>query len=68
MSSPHFYQADQKYIDDVAGMNPNKEDHQTIMDINPVSSYNVCFDLENQYIHFTGFCSGHYQVLMVVNS
>ncbi|MGH0121677.1 UNVERIFIED_CONTAM: hypothetical protein FKN15_076273 [Acipenser sinensis] len=37
MSSPHFYQADQKYIDDVAGMNPNKEDHQTIMDINPVS-------------------------------
>ncbi|KAK6494671.1 lysosome membrane protein 2-like [Huso huso] len=37
MSSPHFYQADQKYIDDVAGMNPNKEDHQTIMDINPLT-------------------------------
>lgn len=36
MSSPHFYQADEKYVQDVFGMNPEKEQHQTTIDINPV--------------------------------
>lgn len=36
MSSPHFYQADKKFAEDVFGMNPNKELHQTSIDINPV--------------------------------
>uniref|UniRef100_A0A668AS77 Scavenger receptor class B member 2 n=1 Tax=Myripristis murdjan TaxID=586833 RepID=A0A668AS77_9TELE len=36
MSSPHFYQADEKFVVDVFGMKPNKEHHQTTIDINPV--------------------------------
>lgn len=36
MSSPHFYQADQKFVNDVFGMRPSKEQHQTTIDINPV--------------------------------
>ncbi|CAL8281508.1 unnamed protein product [Gadus morhua 'NCC'] len=35
MSSPHFYQADEKYVNDVFGMKPDKEQHQTTIDINP---------------------------------
>lgn len=37
MSSPHFYQADEKFIQDVFGMTPNKEHHQTVIDINPLT-------------------------------
>ncbi|KAM6984692.1 lysosome membrane protein 2c [Aplochiton taeniatus] len=37
MSSPHFYQADEKYVGDVFGMFPNKEEHQTVIDINPLT-------------------------------
>ncbi|XP_071769611.1 lysosome membrane protein 2c [Centroberyx gerrardi] len=37
MSSPHFYQADEKYVQDVFGMKPNKEQHQTTIDINPLT-------------------------------
>ena len=36
MSTPHFYQADEKYVQDVFGMRPKKEQHQTAIDINPV--------------------------------
>lgn len=36
MSSPHFYQADEKFVRDVFGMEPKKEHHQTAIDINPV--------------------------------
>ncbi|XP_029300865.1 lysosome membrane protein 2c [Cottoperca gobio] len=37
MSPPHFYQADEKYVEDVFGMRPNKEQHQTTIDINPLT-------------------------------
>lgn len=37
MSSPHFYQADDKYVEDIFGMKPNKELHQTAIDINPLT-------------------------------
>ncbi|XP_068948250.1 lysosome membrane protein 2 [Petaurus breviceps papuanus] len=37
LSSPHFYQADEKFISAVKGMNPKKEDHETFMDINPLT-------------------------------
>ncbi|XP_043090315.1 lysosome membrane protein 2c isoform X2 [Puntigrus tetrazona] len=37
MSSPHFYQADDKFVQDVFGMNPNKEEHETVVDINPLT-------------------------------
>lgn len=36
MSSPHFYQADETFVQDVFGMTPKKEQHQTMIDINPV--------------------------------
>nr|XP_019937302.1 PREDICTED: lysosome membrane protein 2-like [Paralichthys olivaceus] len=35
MSSPHFYQADEKFVNDVFGMVPKKEYHETTIDINP---------------------------------
>lgn len=37
MSSPHFYQADEKFVEDVVGMKPNKEYHETAIDINPLT-------------------------------
>nr|XP_046231681.1 lysosome membrane protein 2c [Scatophagus argus] len=37
MSSPHFYQADEKFVEDVFGMWPVKEQHQTTIDINPLT-------------------------------
>ncbi|XP_075785558.1 lysosome membrane protein 2 isoform X2 [Pelodiscus sinensis] len=37
LSAPHFYQADEKYIKDIQGMHPRKEDHETFLDINPLT-------------------------------
>ncbi|XP_040013934.1 lysosome membrane protein 2c [Xiphias gladius] len=37
MSSPHFYQADEKFVEDIFGMNPDKEQHETTIDINPLT-------------------------------
>lgn len=36
VSFPHFYQADPKYINAVEGLNPNKEEHETYLDLQPV--------------------------------
>lgn len=35
MSWPHFYQADNKLINDVKGLKPNQEKHQFYFDIQP---------------------------------
>ncbi|XP_078070377.1 lysosome membrane protein 2c [Mustelus asterias] len=37
ISSPHFYQADPKFIDAIEGMHPNKANHETFLDINPLT-------------------------------
>ncbi|KAE8285145.1 Lysosome membrane protein 2 85 kDa lysosomal membrane sialoglycoprotein [Larimichthys crocea] len=37
MSSPHFYQGDRKFVQDVFGMNPKKEHHETTIDIHPLT-------------------------------
>ncbi|XP_075058842.1 lysosome membrane protein 2 [Mixophyes fleayi] len=37
MSSPHFYQADESVINSIIGINPNKQDHETFLDINPLT-------------------------------
>ena len=39
MSLPHFYQADPKYINAIEGLNPNKEEHESYLDIEPVTLY-----------------------------
>uniref|UniRef100_A0A8C5TYC7 Lysosome membrane protein 2 n=1 Tax=Malurus cyaneus samueli TaxID=2593467 RepID=A0A8C5TYC7_9PASS len=45
LSAPHFYQADPKFVEDIEGMHPRKEYHETFLDINPVSA-----------AFFQGFC------------
>ncbi|XP_053181867.1 lysosome membrane protein 2a isoform X2 [Scomber japonicus] len=37
VSFPHFYQADRKYIEAVDGLNPNKEEHETYLDLQPTT-------------------------------
>uniref|UniRef100_A0A3P8SI52 Scavenger receptor class B member 2 n=1 Tax=Amphiprion percula TaxID=161767 RepID=A0A3P8SI52_AMPPE len=39
MSSPHFYQADEKFVQDVFGMTPKKEQHQTVIDLHPLTGF-----------------------------
>ncbi|XP_041086790.1 lysosome membrane protein 2-like isoform X2 [Polyodon spathula] len=41
VSFPHFYQADQKYVDAIEGLSPNKDDHETFLDINPLTGFPV---------------------------
>lgn len=38
MSSPHFYQAEEKFVEAVFGMKPDKQQHQTAVDVNPVGT------------------------------
>jgi len=37
LSYPHFYNADQKLLEDVEGLLPDKEKHETFFKIQPVS-------------------------------
>lgn len=37
LSLPHFYQSEDQYIQAVDGMHPNKEYHETFLDINPLT-------------------------------
>jgi len=46
MSSPHFYQADEQYVRAVVGMRPNRERHQTTIDINPVRGLYINYSPE----------------------
>lgn len=36
VSFPHFYLADQKYVDAIEGLSPNKEEHETYLDLSPI--------------------------------
>lgn len=36
-SFPHFHLADEKYVDAIKGISPQREHHQTFLDLNPVS-------------------------------
>ncbi|TRY95886.1 hypothetical protein DNTS_021409 [Danionella cerebrum] len=37
VSFPHFYQADERYINAIEGMSPNEEEHETYLDLNPTT-------------------------------
>uniref|UniRef100_A0A452TQF1 Scavenger receptor class B member 2 n=1 Tax=Ursus maritimus TaxID=29073 RepID=A0A452TQF1_URSMA len=37
ISFPHFYQADEKFVSAIDGMHPNKDYHETFVDINPLT-------------------------------
>lgn len=37
VSFPHFYQADPAYINAIDGLNPNKEEHETYLDLQPTT-------------------------------
>lgn len=36
MSTPHFYQGDEKELAKLIGLNPMKEQHETFLDVEPV--------------------------------
>lgn len=55
LSAPHFYQADQKFVEDIEGMHPKKEYHETFLDINPVSA--AFFKELHRWIQARGFRS-----------
>uniref|UniRef100_A0A8C7Q3T0 Scavenger receptor class B member 2 n=1 Tax=Oncorhynchus mykiss TaxID=8022 RepID=A0A8C7Q3T0_ONCMY len=59
MSSPHFYQADEKFVKDIFGMKPNKEQHETIIDINPVCKLNRNINLMPAPYHNPTATMGH---------
>lgn len=57
MSSPHFYQADAKYVQSVFGMKPVKEQHETTIDVHPVGihSFFLLFSVVKvQHIFWSG--------------
>uniref|UniRef100_A0A8C0RQD3 Scavenger receptor class B member 2 n=2 Tax=Canis lupus familiaris TaxID=9615 RepID=A0A8C0RQD3_CANLF len=37
ISFPHFYEADKKFVSAIDGMRPNKDYHETFVDINPLT-------------------------------
>jgi len=37
MSSPHFYNADATLLQDFEGLAPNQEDHDTVLDVDPIT-------------------------------
>ncbi|GCC34036.1 lysosome membrane protein 2-like isoform X1 [Chiloscyllium punctatum] len=41
ISSPHFYNGDQRLVSDIGGMEPNTEAHQTFLDIEPMTGIPV---------------------------
>ena len=38
-SLPHFYQVDEAVLNAIEGLNPVKEQHQTAIDVEPVSMF-----------------------------
>ena len=37
MSMPHFYMGSKDYVDAMVGLKPNKKQHETRLDVEPVS-------------------------------
>lgn len=41
VSFPHFYGADKSLLEQIDGLNPRQEDHESYLDIHPVSRYSI---------------------------
>ncbi len=37
MTAPHFWNADKKFLDDVDGVSPIQDKHDTMIDIEPIT-------------------------------
>lgn len=66
VSFPHFYQADPKYINGVEGLNPNKEEHETYLDLQPVwiifvteVCWEICWTLLSLWLYIMMFWSAY---------
>lgn len=44
MSAPHFYLGEEKLVDDIEGLAPVKEKHETFLDVMTVSATRATFD------------------------
>ncbi|XP_058792668.1 sensory neuron membrane protein 1-like [Phymastichus coffea] len=49
LSNPHFYLADKSYVDGVEGVNPNKDAHMIILDIDPLTGLVIRSHFRIQY-------------------
>jgi hypothetical protein len=47
MSYPHYYAADPFYLNEVVGLEPSKEKHESYFTLEPVSSLNNCAIMKN---------------------
>jgi len=52
LSFPHFYKADPKLLEDVEGLSPDQEKHETFLKIQPVST--ILFKNLN-YINYSAY-------------
>ncbi|KAK2503489.1 hypothetical protein MC885_010437 [Smutsia gigantea] len=50
ISFPHFYQADERFVSAIEGMHPNKEYHESFVDINPVSIIDWSYPKSSQEV------------------
>lgn len=48
-SFPHFHLAERKYVDDIGGMSPQAEHHQTFLDLNPVGRHAAFLQPEKRF-------------------
>lgn len=52
LSFPHFYKADPKLLEDVEGLSPDQEKHETFLKIQPVSTIMIFINYNHlDYIH-----------------
>ncbi|XP_056875866.1 lysosome membrane protein 2-like isoform X1 [Takifugu flavidus] len=57
-SFPHFHLADEKYVDAIKGMSPQREHHQTFLDLNPTTGVIVRANKRAQVNILLGRLSG----------
>ncbi|KAK2819289.1 hypothetical protein Q5P01_024850 [Channa striata] len=66
-SFPHFYLADDKYVADIEGMRPQREHHQTFLDLNPTTGVIVRANKRAQINVLIGKVAGFPKTRAIVN-